>query len=182
MMELYGSPEGLKREIESKYKKEISKVQDSAETRAREIISDAKKSAEEIIEQAKTDAQVAAREAKQRVLNEEKLKAKKEYEIHREKLIRKVFEKIDAEIPRISKSREYLAFLKRNAIKNGTISALGSRLEYKKIFPKMTLNKTINGVKVFSSEAVYDYTLESMLRTQEENVREIVVKKIFGEQ
>jgi hypothetical protein len=55
-------------------------------------------------------------------------------------------------------------------------------LEYKKIFPKMTLNKTINGVKVFSSEAVYDYTLESMLRTQEENVREIVVKKIFGEQ
>jgi len=181
-MQVYGNTEGLKKEIEQKYEAQIKEIMSKAQSEVNAIIKEADEKAEMIIEQAKTDAESASREAMQRVLNEEKLKAKREFEEAREKLILEVIEKVKRKAKEVSKSNEYLAFLKANVPKEKNAVVFGgSEASYKKVFPKMKADKTIVGVKITAEDVVYDFTLENMINSNEEVVRRTITTEMFKE-
>ncbi len=180
-MKTYGNVDGLKKEIESKYETEINKVKWELGKKTSEFEAEASKESELIREQAKTDAEASAREAKQRVMNEEKLKAKRKFEEAREKMIQKVFDEIKKEAPKIAVGKEYLAFAKKNAPKEKGLEVYGSSSAYKKVFSKMKTNNSIIGLKFVSENMVYDLSLDGAIEANEELVRRIITKKLFGE-
>ena len=180
-MQVYGNKEGLNNEIEHKYTIQVKEIFDAAESEVSEIIKEADERAEMIIEQAKTDAEIASREAMQRVLNEEKLNAKRKFEDAREKLILEVINKVKNKSKEISKSKEYLAFLKSNNPNEKSANVYGSETAYKKIFPKMKIDNSIIGVKIMAEDAVYDFTLENLINSNDEVVRRTITTEMFKE-
>jgi len=180
-MKVFGDIEGLKKEISNTFELQVKETEEETEKQVKALNSEAEKKAEAIMEQAKTDCEALAREAKQRVLNEEKLKAKKNFEESRERLIMKVIEEAKNEISKKAKSKEYLDFLKANKPNENAVQTLGSEASYKAIFPQMKADKNLRGVKVITSDAVYDLTLDNLLQVNEELVRRTITQNIFRE-
>ena len=180
-MKVYGNAEGLKKVLEKTYAKKIAEVRKETDAKISEINSEAQKEISQIEDQARTDAQAAAREATQRVLNEEKLNAKKKFEEEREKMIQKVFEEVRVQAPKVAAKKEYLAFVKKNSPKEKGLEILGSSTSYKKTYNKMKLDKNIVGLKFQSSDMVYDLSLDGAIEAKKDTVRRTITKNLFGE-
>lgn len=180
-METIGDIEELKKKIEEQYQKQITETEASTQKEVQNIAAQTQEKISLIEEQAQTDAKEAAKEAKQRVFNEQKLKAKKEFEFAREKIVQKVLEEVKKQAPKIALSNEYIGFAKKNAPKGTKITVFGNSPKYKKHFSKMIFDKSITGLRFESENIVHDMSVDKIIEANEDAIRRIIVEELLGE-
>ena len=180
-METFGNIESLEKKIEAKYQSQIREIEASAQKEADGILDNSEKQIAVLLEQAKTDAKEAALEAKQRVFNEQKLVAKKEFEFAREKFIQQVFEEVKIQAPIVALTKEYIKFAKQNAPAGKKVVVYANSPKYRNFFPKMVLDKSIIGIRFESENLVHDLSIDGALTSKSEEIRRIIISEMFGE-
>jgi vacuolar-type H+-ATPase subunit E/Vma4 len=180
-MKVYGNIEGLKQKIKENYENMALEIE-KEETREIELIEEeTNEKIRELTAQAEIEKEALALTAKARVLNEEKLKAKRKFEGEREKIIQSVFLEIEKDKKKIAESNEYIKFVKTELPKKEKLIAKGGSPKYKKDFKKIKIDKKIAGMVFSSEETIYDFTIESLVAGKEERIREKAIKELFGE-
>ncbi len=180
-MEVYGNISALKKGIEERYKNEIAQIEKEAEDKAKDFDAKKKKRLQVLKADFKTRKGEKVKEAKQRVLNEKKLEAKKEFELEREKLIQQVFEDVKKKASKIVLTKQYIEYVKKNVPKEKGFLAMVGPAFLKKSFPKSKEEKGLIGVKFVGDEIIYDYSINALLEAREDFVRHTITKNLFGE-
>lgn len=181
MMKSFGNLEALEEAIKKKYDEEIDKIRDETNKQAKKIRKDTKEEISKILTRAREEAEIEAKREAARVLSEEKLNAKKEFEATREKAIEKAFKELERRSKEIVHSETYLEFLKRQVkgIDMDKFLVVADSDYYKRIFPKYKKDPSISGVKLVSHKVTYDFTLESMIEANKEKLRLEMSKILF---
>jgi len=178
-MEVFGNIEALKGAIEKKYSAKIKQAEKETEKELAEIDKKLKKELELVNSHMKTITDAEVRKAQSMILSEEKLKAKSEFEGKREALIESVFEEAKKRVKKITRTKEYLDFVKNNMPKEENLSAIGDSDYYKTLFPDLKIDKNILGLKFEVEGAVYDFTLDNIINSKKDILRKEVSKILF---
>lgn len=185
-MEVFGNIEALKRAIEKRYENEIKALEEETDKKIQELKKEAEK--EIALDKSRIDTLKAAAEKKaySKVMSEEKLNAKKEFEQKREELINKVFEIAEKEAKKVTRSKEYIAFIKKNIpkVSDKKIEATADSAIYKKCLPskiKIKIDKNITGIKLREGNITYDLTIDEAIRSKKEVLRHKISTILFGQ-
>jgi len=183
-MQIYGDITKLKSAIERKYSGEIAKVEKETNNTIREIKAELQKKLEIKKLRAKTATETEEKKAYSKIMSEEKLKAKKEFEQIREELINKVFEEAENMVKEKAKGKRYIEFVRKFVAKyiSGKNAEMVTDSDiYKKHFPKFKtrINKNIVGVRFELNRIVYDLTLDAAIRSKKEQIRQKISKALF---
>jgi len=179
-MEIFGNIEALKKTIEDKYSSKIKEVEKEKEKQLAEIEKELNKKIELLRSHMKTVTDMEFKKTYSMILSSETLKAKKEFEEKREALIESVFKEAEKKSKNIVHAKGYLDFVKRNMPKEDKLSVMADSDSYKKLFPKLKIDKNIIGVKIESEGAVYDFTLDNLIASKKDILRYEVSKVLFG--
>lgn len=179
-MEIYGNVEALKGAIEKKYSSKIKEVEKETEKQLAEIDKELKKKLELLKARMKTTTDAEVKKTHSMILSSEKLKAKKEFEEKREALIDEVFKKAEKKALKIAHSKEYMDYVKSNVPEKEGIDAIGDGEYYKKEFPKLKVDKSIVGIKFESEGVIYDFTLNNIIASKKDVLRQEVSKILFS--
>ncbi|MCD6414002.1 MAG: V-type ATP synthase subunit E [Candidatus Diapherotrites archaeon] len=172
-MQTFGDVERLKEAIKKKYDAEISAIQRQTEEEIRAIQAETKEKIKLMAANIRSQAEREAVQAESKVLSEERLKAKREFEKTREQLIEKTFSEIRAKLASVAHSKRYLNFIKKklNEINLEHYTVIADSSYYKTIFPNYTTDKNIIGVKLVSDNMTYDLTLDTALEAKKDELR-----------
>lgn len=179
-MEIFGNVEALKGAIEKKYAAEIKKVEEDRDKQLAEIDKELKKKVELLSSHMKTAIDAEVKKTHSMILSEEKLKAKKEFEEKRESLINAIFKEAEKKAKKIAHSREYIDFVKENIPKEKGFLIIGDGDYYKKLFPKVKVDKSIIGLRFEGEGLVYDFTLNNMIEARKDVLRHDISKVLFS--
>jgi vacuolar-type H+-ATPase subunit E/Vma4 len=176
----FGDVEALKRSIKNRYDSEIRDLKKRYEKEKRDIEEKIQREVKSIISEAKIAADREAAQERSRVFSEEKLKAKREFEEAREEVINRVFSEVRKEIPKVTHSPRYIAYLKKKKreLDLEKSQAFADGGYYEKVFPKWKKDAGIVGVRLLSEEAAYDFTLDSVLESKKEMLRMEISKAL----
>ncbi len=180
-MEVYGNVDSLKESIGKKYDEDIAELDKQAEKIISDIKAQADKKKELMKARNKTDTEAEVKKLKSKVISEETLKAKKEFEKSREELIEKVFSEAEKKAKDTAKTKKYADLVKKKMPKK-VDSAIVGNVALKKLFKGIKTwktDKTIAGIKFVQGEVVYDFTLDSAIRARKDELREKVAKILF---
>lgn len=179
-MEMFGNVEALKKAIEKKYSSKIKEVEKDRDRQIEGINKELKKEFDLIGLRMKTVTDAAIKKTHSMILSSEKLKAKKEFEEKREALIYEIFRKAEKKTGKIAHSKEYVDYVKKNMPKAKGLVVKGDSTYYKKEFPKLKTDKNIVGVKFESEDVIYDFTLDNMINSKKDVLRQEVSKILFS--
>lgn len=179
-MEVFGNVEALKGAIKKKYSAEIKKVEEDRNRQLAEVDKELKKKLELLSSHMKTAIDAEVKKTHSMILSEEKLKAKKEFEEKRESLIEAVFKEAEKKAKKIAHSREYIDFVKENIPKEEGFLIIGDGDYYKKLFPKLEVDKNIIGLRFEAEGLVYDFTLDDIIEAKKDVLRHEVTKVLFS--
>lgn len=179
-MEVFGNVEGLKSSIEKKYSSEIKLIKAEREKQLKEVDKKLKKELELLRSQMETLTDADVKKAYSKILSEEKLKAKKEFEEKREAIINSIFAEAEKKALKIVHTSEYINFVKKNRPKEKGLLVVGDSNYYKKSFPKIKLDKNILGLKFESEGVIYDFTLDNIIASKKDVLRQEVSRILFG--
>lgn len=179
-MEVFGNVEGLKNFIEKRHSSEIELIKLEKEKQLKEADKKLKKELELLRSHMKTLTDADVKKAYSKILSEEKLKAKKVFEEKREAIINSVFAEAEKKAAKIVHTSEYINFVKRNMPQEKGLLVIGDSNYYKKAFPKIKVDKSILGLKFESEGAIYDFTLDNLIASKKEILRQEVSRVLFG--
>lgn len=175
-MEVFGNAKSLMNEIEHRYNKEIAKLDLETERSLAEL----KKKAEEEIGfwKSKYDlyCEAEAKKRASRIISEEKLKAKKEYEQVREDLINEVLLLAEKQAGTFAHSKSYIDFVKKNIPPFKEYNVIAGSEKYSQAFPKsnIAVDTSIQGIKIEKDGVVYDFSVSSALQSKREALRRTI--------
>lgn len=179
-MEVFGNVEGLKDYIEKRYSSEIKLIKAEKEKQLEEIDKILKKELELLRSHMKTLTNADVKKAYSMILSEERLKAKKEFEEKREAIINSVFAEAEKKAEKIVHTSEYIDFVRKNMPQEKGLLVVGDSNYYKKAFPKVKVDKNMLGLKFESEGVTYDFTLDNMIASKKEILRQEVSRILFG--
>jgi len=178
-MEVYGNVDALKGAIEKKYSSKIKAVEKEKEKQLVDIGKELKKKIEVLKLQMKTMTDAESKKAYSMILSGEKLKAKKEFEEKRESLIEAVFKEAMKRAKKVAHSDDYMEYVKKN-MPDGGLQVVGDSDYYKKEFPGLNVDDSIVGMKFMSDDLIYDVTVDNMITSKKDVLRQEVSKILFG--
>ncbi len=179
-MEIFGNVKALKGAIEKKYAAEIKKVEKDRDNQLAEIDKELRKKLELLGSHMKTAIDAEVKKTHSMILSEERLKAKKEFEEKRESLINAVFKEAERKAKKIAHSEEYIGFVKKNIPKEKDFLIIGDDDYYKRLFPKVNVDKNIIGLRLECEGLVYDFTLDNIIASKKDVLRYEVSKVLFS--
>jgi len=179
-MEIFGNVEGLKGSIERKYSSKIKQVEKEKEKQLEEIDEELKEKIELLRSKMGTAIGGDVRKTHSMILSEEKLKSKREFEEKRESIINKVFKEAEKKAKKIAHSKAYIDYVKANLPKKGKFSVKCDGAYYKKFFSKLKIDKKLVGLKFESEGLVYDFTLDNIIDSKKDVLRQEVSKVLFS--
>lgn len=179
-MQVYGNISSLKKSIERKYSSQIKAIDKETEKEIEKIKRETEKQIALLKTKMKTSAELEAKKIDSKVMSEVTLKAKRDFEKKREELINKVFDKAHAKAKKVAHSKEYIDYVKKK-LPEEEAEAIGDSAYYKKFFPaiKLKIDKNIIGLKFSSANIIYDFTLDSILNSEKDNLRHTISKVLF---
>ncbi len=179
-MEIYGNIEALKGAIEKKYSSKIKGIEKETEKQLADIDKELSKELELLKSRMKTTTDAEVKKTHSMILSSEKLKAKKEFEEKRESLIEGVFKKAEKKASKITHSKEYIDYVRSNMPKEQNVRVIGDDAYYKEHFPKLKIDKSIVGIKFELEGLIYDFTLNNIINSKKDILRQEVSKILFG--
>lgn len=179
-MEVFGNVGALKGAIEKKYSTKIKEAEKEKEKQLVEIDRETKKKLELLRSHMNVVIEAEAKKAYSMILSGENLKIKKEFEEKRESLINEVFKEAEKRAKRIAHSDMYIDYVKENTPKENNLTIIGNSDYYKKIFPKLKVDKSIVGIKLQSEWAIYDFTLDNLINSKKDVLRHEISKVLFS--
>ena len=179
-MEIFGNIETLKGAIEKKYTSEIKKIEKETEKQLAEVDKELKKKLELLRAKIKTETDAEVKKTHSMILSSEKLKAKKEFEEKREELIESVFKEAEKKASKVAHSEEYIDYVKSNMPDKEGLTVIGDAALYEKHFPGIKVDKSIVGIKFESEGVIYDFTLDNMISSKKDVLRQEVSKILFS--
>lgn len=179
-MEIFGNIEALKGAIEKKYTSKINKVSKETEKQLAEVDKELKKKLVLLKSHMKTETDAEVKKTHSMILSSEKLKAKKEFEEERESLINKVFKEAAKKASKVAHSEEYIDYVKANMPGNEDITIIGDAALYEKHFPGIKIEKGIVGMKFVSESITYDFTLNNIIDSKKDILRQEVSRILFS--
>lgn len=179
-MKVYGSIDALKKGIQKKYNEKIREIEKGTDEGVKRLEAGTMKEIEIIRAEAAVQTAAEANVAKARTLNEEKLKAKMEFENERERMIVSVFEEIQKRKEKIATGKEYIGYVKSEIPKGEKLECVGGSREYKKHFRDLKLDGKIVGMLFKSKNTIYDFTIDKMIESENEKLRKVVIERLFG--
>jgi vacuolar-type H+-ATPase subunit E/Vma4 len=177
-MQIYGNIQALKKGIEEKYAKEIRDIDKDITSQIREINKETDKKVNLMKADQKTVREEEVRKTKSRVMNEEKLKAKKAFEEAREKMIDSVFKDAEKKLGKKANEKAYIDLVKKKIPKDA--QAIVGDAVLKKHFSNAKMDKTVIGVKFKSENIIYDFSLNGLLESRKEHLRSVITKSLWG--
>ncbi len=182
-MEIYGNLDSLKNVIASKYSKRMKEAEDSVQKEINALNEVLGREVELMKARIMTRADSDARKEYSKIISEEKLKAKREFEEKREGYINEVFDEALKKAPKIAHSQEYIDYLKSKMPKNLGGEIIADSAYYKKYFPDLKnwkVDKEIIGLKFRVANIIYDFTIDNALKSKRDTLRPVVSKALFG--
>ncbi len=173
-----GNKRYIKDSIKEHYLQKLKEFQQAIQEKEKEIQRNTAEKIKRIRNEYLQKMKKELETVKASTLNEEKLKAKREYEELREELIEKVIAELRKKFEEISKSKEYAKLVKKNMPKTYNFAIVGNE-KLKKLLKKAKLDKSIKGVKFITEDAEIDFSLERMLEAKIENIREVIAKELW---
>lgn len=177
-MKVYGNIEALKSSIKKKYSAQIRAIEKDIEKKIKELKKETERKIALIKSRTKTLADLEAKKLYAMLMNEAILKAKRDFEKKREELINKVFDEAYKKAKKIAHTHEYIEYVKRKIPKE-ELEVIGDSPYYEKFFPNLKIDKNVIGLKFKSTNVVYDFSLDSGLKSQKEKLRHIINKILF---
>lgn len=176
-MEILGNIEHMQESIRQKYEKDIINVQEELEKTIAAKKQESKKQAEitKFHLCATTDFEVKKEHSK--ILNEENLKAKRDFESAREELIESVFKEVEKKAIKIAHSKAYIGLVKKRMPKNCTIIADSDF--FKKYFDNIKIDKSIVGIKCKVGDIIYNFSLDGIIKYKKHELRDIITGVLF---
>ena len=181
-MEVYGDVKNLENSIKSRYEEDLKPLKKEADQRIDEI----KKATDERLKIMRAQDKIKAEEESKlvyaRLVNEEKLKAKREFEETREALVEDVFNEVMKKAGKKAHTKEFLKFIKTSIPKTKEkISAVGDSDYYSSLFKNLKVDKSMVGVKFEVENLIYNFTFDEMMNSKKEQLREAVITALFKE-
>lgn len=180
-MQVYGNKEPLMAEIKRRYNKGIEEIEKDTLKEINEIKSEAVAKITNLREKAELVNDSETKKLHSKIISEEKLEAKKEFEEKREKIIEKVFHHTKHEAEKIAHSDDYIKFVEKSVpkkiIEEGEI--FGDSDYYKKRFPELKIKKGITGIQIKTENVLYDLSVDSAIEAKKEQLRDSISKILF---
>lgn len=179
-MKIYGDIEALKSSIEKKYGQKIGEVERATDKK----IEGMRKEADEKIALKKahisTLTESEVRKEYSKILSEEELKARNEFEKKRDSMIKKIFGDAKKGAKKKAHNKKYISHLKANMPKGKGFSVVAdSKAAYKTVSDNIKVDKSIAGVKFVSEDLSYDFTLDGAIDAKREQLRHAIIKALF---
>ncbi len=181
-MKIHGSISNIKRAIEKRYWKLYEGMRDEAEKQISQLRKESSEKLSKLREWHKAKLSREKQQLYTMLLNEEKLKLRIKRNDLREKMVNKVLEQVRKKSSTIVLTQEYIDFVKSRLKEEKTLVCLGSSESYKKHFPNMRIDKTINGLRFEGENAILDFSVDSIIESKKDELRCLASKKIFGEE
>lgn len=179
-MKAYGNIDALKKSIQKNYDEKIKEVEERTAEGLKHMEGEARERLEIMRAEAAVQLATEANVAKARTLNEEKLKAKMEFENEREKMINSIFEEIEKRKDKIAAGKEYIDHVKSRLPEGEKLEAVGGSPAYKSHFKDLKMDRGITGLLFKSEYTIYDFTIEKMVESERDRLRETAIKSLFG--
>ncbi|MBN1156274.1 hypothetical protein JXA85_01535 [Candidatus Woesearchaeota archaeon] len=180
-MIIHGSVSRIKKAVEKRYDKLYAEIRKNAD---RQIDMLRKESNENLSGMRKEHRILLSRERHQlytKLLNEEKLRLRLKQNDLKERLIRKVLEKVRKDAKAIILTQSYIDFVKSRVRGEKNLSCVGSSESYRKHFQNFRIDRTINGTILEGNGTIFDFTVDSLLESKKDELRYIASRKLFGE-
>jgi len=178
-VEVYGNMEYIKSEIEKRFSDYINAVEKEAAARLEMLRKETDERLEVIRAQIQNKADEEAKMARARLVNGQKLNAKRAFEEKREKLINIVLERVRQTALKKVHSKQYLDFVNEQIPEGEAVESIGDSDYYKRIFPKLTIDNSIVGIKFRTSDITYDLTIDGAIKSKHDKIRDIITCKLF---
>lgn len=176
-MEIFGNIEHIKESIKQKYEKDISNIQKELDKTIAAKKQEFKKQKEIELANISTATDFEVKKEYSKILSEQNLKAKRDFESAREDLIKTVFKEAEEKAIKIAHSKDYIDFVKKRVPENCTIIADSDF--FKKYFDKIEIDKSIVGIKCKVGNVIYDFSLDGIMKSKRDELRNIVTKVLF---
>jgi hypothetical protein len=168
-MELHGNINGLKEAIQKDYDEKIEEINKEKNIKINELKKIFNNELNELENELQQNQELKLKEIKTRVLNEQKLAAKYEFEKAREELIQTVMSEIKQDFSKIMKSKKYLDFAKKSIPANAII--YGNPF-FKQEFQNLKIEKDLIGLRFEQENIIYDLSLNALFEAKEFSIRE----------
>lgn len=177
-MKTYGNLEDLKVSLNEVFDQKIKELDRYSEKKTKEI----KDIFDEKLNFMKSEHKEIMKEElsnlKERLENNQKIEEKKIEQQKKEEMIEKVVEDLRADAKKILSSKKYMDFLKKSLPKNAVVYADSN--DYSKVIDsKINIDKNILGVKATYENMVFDLTINSMIDSNIERLKETIAKELF---
>ncbi|MBW2989148.1 V-type ATP synthase subunit E [Candidatus Woesearchaeota archaeon] len=179
-MEVFGNVDALKESIQKRYSSEIKEIEKDNKKRLDIINRDLKGKLGILSSRTKAISKAEMDKAHSMILSEEKLKAKKEFEEKRESLIGEVFEEAKKKAKDIVHSSRYVNFVRKSMQQKKGFSVIGDSDYYKDFFPELEVDDSIIGLKFMSKSVSYDFTLNNIIASKKDALRQEVSRILFS--
>ncbi len=177
-MEVIGNVDMIKGFIEKKYQTEIKQLDKETELEIQRLKEEAKKREALHRSKIKTMTDAESRKAYSKIISEEELKAKRDFEEAREALIGNAFSELGERAKDIAHSKRYLDFVKQKMPKSDGMIIADSDF-YKKYFGDVQVDSSIIGIKFQVDNITYDLSLDGMIESRRDMLRHKVSKSLF---
>jgi len=179
-MQIFGNIEALKEAISKKHSAKIKQAEEEKNKKLAEIARELHKRLELLRSHMKTIEDAEIKKARSMILSEEKLKLKKEFEEKREALIEAVFSEAEKRAKKTAHTKGYIDFVKKNMPNEEKLSVSGDSDSYKSFFPKLRIDEKLIGLRFETEQAIYDFTIDSLIASNKEILRHEVSKVLFS--
>ncbi len=177
-MKVLGNINALKKSIEQTYSDKIKAIDNETKEKVAEINSKAKKEMDEKVSKMQLDTESEVSKTYSRLISEETMTVKKQYEEKREAYINEIFDEAEKQAATIAHSDGYLKLVKSKAPK-GKFDIVADSTYYEKEFSGLKTSKEFHGLKFVSAEVTYDFSIESSIASKRDVLRHIINEKLF---
>ncbi len=178
-MEIFGNAEYIKKVIEERYNLKIKELEKERDKSLEELRIKFENEIKLLRIQMKNKKETEVKKVYSMIFNEEKLKAKKEFEEKRNSLIESVFKEAKKRAKDFVHSKAYIEYIKKNMPKE-KVEIIGDSDYYRKFFPKLKIDKSLIGIIFKSKNIVYDFTLDNIINSKKDILRHELSKILFG--
>lgn len=178
-MEVIGNIELIKKSIQKKYEKEIRVIEKETSKEIEALNAEASKQKALQIAKIKTSRDAESRKVYSKILSEQRLNAKKQFEEAREEYIKEIFSEAFEKAKTIAHSNQYIDFVKSQS-PSGSFSVTADGDFFKKHFKDVKIDKAIIGMKFQADEVSYDLSLDGILTSKRDVLRHSVSQVLFN--
>ncbi len=178
-MQVLGSLEHLKKEIQSNYTGKFQEFKQETGTKFNEEKLDIEEKHKQDIKKAESEQKAEEKKVFRTTFAEEQLNAKKEYEQKREGMINNVFELATEKSKDVLLGNDYIKIIKNFIKSKGNIEITGNFMDYKTKFPGIKINKKISGIIVKKGNKIFDFTFGNFIESRKLDLRHKVSNILF---